>query len=530
MNNSSVSRGRRVRFCVRCGYEAMGRALSPTLAAHRPVGMSGRELERRLLLPEVNCWRVERADRFAVLMENAAYFAALRSALRKAERSIVLLGWQFDPRTRLAPELGRHERGDQIGHLLRRLVVERPELEVRLLIWRSPLPIAWSQGFFPQRTRAWFRTKPLDFRLDRPRPPGACHHQKVLVIDDRVAFWGGGDISKDRWDTAEHLDGDPRRTLPSGAPYAPRHEVMAVCDGPAAQALGDLARRRWLEATGESVELVTGEGEPWPDDVVPDLRDVPLAIARTEPPWRGRTGAVECERLHLDAIAAAQRLIYLENQYVTSPLIGAALAERLKAAEGPEVVIVSTARSPSWFDRFTMDRAREVLLHRLREADRHGRLSAWAPHTVQGQGIVVHSKVSMIDDRLLRIGSANLNNRSGGFDTECDVALACERESDAAAGLIRSLRARLLGHFLGVDAEDFERAYAQTGRVSQAIEALNAAHRLQPLGVKPAAILSRLIAEWQLGDPISPADAWRPWRRERLSRRLREIVAEPAAR
>jgi phosphatidylserine/phosphatidylglycerophosphate/cardiolipin synthase-like enzyme len=483
-----------------------------------------------LLKPEVNCWKVERADRFSVLLENDAYFEALRSSLHKAQRSILVLGWQFDPRTRLAPELMGHARGDEIGHLLRRLVMERPQLEARLLIWRSPLPIAWSQGFYPQRTRAWFRKKPMNFRLDRPRPPGACHHQKVIVIDDQVAFWGGGDIATDRWDTLAHRDDEPLRTAPSGRRYVARHEVMGMASGPAAKALADLARRRWLDATGEGIPPVgAAAGDAWPDGVEPDLYDARVGIARTEPRWRGGEGVRECERLHLDAFAQARRLIYLENQYVTSPLIAAALAERLRAPDGPEVVIVSTAKSPSWFDRAAMDRAREVLLHRLRQADRYGRLSAWAPLTEGGRDIIVHSKVSLIDDRLLRIGSANLNNRSNGFDTECDVAVESERPGDAASELICGLRAHLLGHFLGVDAGDFERAYDQLGSVAAAIEALNSARRLKPLGVVQPSVLSRLIARWQLGDPTSPEDAWRPWRRARLWGALRALAAAGAA-
>lgn len=483
-----------------------------------------------MLKPEINCWKLERGARFAVLRENDAYFRALRSSLQKAQRSILVLGWQFDPRTQLAPELQGHERGEEIGHLLRRLVMERPQLEVRLLIWRSPLPIAWSQGFYPQRTRGWFRKKPMNFRLDRARPPGACHHQKVIVIDDRVAFWGGGDIATDRWDTEAHRDDEPLRVSPSGRPYAARHEVMGLVSGPAAQALAELVRRRWLDATGEVIPPLGEEtGDPWPDGVAPDLSDASVGIARTEPRWRGSEGARECERLHLDAIAAAKRLIYLENQYVTSPVIATALAERLTTPEGPEIVIVSTAKSPSWFDQAAMDSAREVLLYRLRQADRYGRFSAWAPLTEGGRGVIVHSKVSLIDDQLLQIGSANLNNRSNGFDTECDVAVEAERPGDAACDLIRRLRARLLGHFLGVDAGDFERAYGQLGSVSATIEALDRGRRLKPLGLEEPRGVSRLIARWQLGDPYSTEDAWRPWRRQALWRRLQVLAAASEA-
>lgn len=480
-----------------------------------------------LLQPADTCWTIARADRFAVLVENDAYFRALGAAIDKARRSILLLGWQFDPRTRLDPNPRHRPHIDEIGHILRRRVRERPELQVRMLIWRMPLPIAWSQDFFPQRSKAWFKTKPIDFRLDRAGPVGACHHQKVVVIDDQIAFCGGGDISTDRWDTASHLDREPRRMLPAGRPYAPRHEVMTLSSGPAARMLGALFRARWLAATGEAVpELGEAELEghdAWPGAVKVDLRDHDLAVSRTAPAWRGRVEHRENERLHLRAIAEARHLIYLENQYVTSPLIGAALAERLQAPDGPEVAIVSHVHSPSWFDQATMDRSRNALLARLREADRFGRLSAWAPRTTGGEPIVVHSKLTLIDDRLLRVGSTNLNNRSGGLDTEVDVALEAQGPTDPLCDLIRSLRARELGHFLGMESSDFEAAYRQTGAIAQTIEALNAARRLIPLGGPPTA-LCRFIAATQLGDPSSSANSWRPWKR--LGRaRLLDVAA-----
>lgn len=473
-----------------------------------------------LLQPGATCWRVERAGRAAFLMENAAYFAALQDALLNARRSILLLGWQFDPRTRLDPEAPGHDRTGEIGFLLRKLARDNPALDVKLLIWRSPLPIAWSQDFFPMRAGAWFKKQAIDFRLDRPRPLGACHHQKVVVVDDKLAFCGGGDISVDRWDTAEHADHDPRRCTPTGLICQPRHEVMAMVDGAAARALGDLARERWREKTGQPLRPVEVDGDPWPAGVAPDLHDVPVGIARTEPAWRGRPGVRENEALHLEAIATARRLIYLENQYVTSPVLSAAIAARLQERAGPEVVIVSTAQSPSWFDRAAMDGARGALLARLRAADAYGRLSAWTPLTEGGGVIVVHSKVTIIDDRFLRVGSTNLNNRSCGFDTECDVAVEAERDDDEVCGFVRAFRSRLIGHFAGVAAEEYAAAEAVFGgEVARTIRALDPeGRRLAPLATRPATRLSKLIAEWQLGDPFSPADAWRPWRRAMLAR------------
>lgn len=493
----------------------MGEAHAAVMRISQADGMEDRD--DSAFIPGRNCWRVETAGRFAILMENAAYFSALRSALDKARRSVVVLGWQFDPRTRLDAEASLGDHAGEVGHLLRLLVKSRPDLDVRLLIWKSPLLIAATQGFFPQRAQAWFRKRMVEFRLDQPTALGACHHQKVVVIDDAVAFCGGGDISVDRWDSAEHLDDDPRRCLPSGLLAPPRHEVMCVVDGPAALALGDLARERWYRATGERTIVDPSESDPWPDGVEPDLTQVPVAVARTEPGRRSGGAVRENEALHLDLIRRAKRLIYLENQYFTSPVIAAALAERLGEWDGPEVVLVTTGGSPSWFDRMTMDTARSEVLYRLEQADRNNRFFAFTPHTASGERIIVHAKTSIFDDEILRIGSTNLNNRSLGFDTECDLAAAPDDE--AGRGAIRRFRHRTLGHWIGVTTEAFAAAEATTaGSVGEAVQRFDTG-RMQLLGATPPTRVEQVIAEFQLGDPTSPADAFRPWKRRLTSQR-----------
>ena len=466
------------------------------------------------LQPGRTCWRTARADRFAVLLDNAAYFDALDQALSRARRSVVILGWQFDPRTRLDPyDTGRDA---EIGRRLRLMVRHNPDLDVRLLIWRSPILIAASQGFYPHRAQAWFRKRIVEFRLDSPGPVGACHHQKAVIIDERLAFCGGGDIATDRWDTPEHLDDDPRRCMPSGLIAPPRHETMCMFDGEAARAMADLARERWFRATWERTAPVEADEDPWPEAIAPDLRDVPVAIARTEPGWRGRAEVRENEALHLECIRRARRLIYFENQYFTSPLIAEALAERLREPDGPEVVLVSTGRSPSWFDSMTMDTARAEVLYRLEQADRHGRFYAFSPLTEDGERIIVHAKVSIIDDALLRIGSTNLNNRSMGFDTECDVAAAPKDEAGRA--FVRTFRHRSIAHFLGQTAEAFGAVEALEGSTGQAIQKLSSG-RMRLLGEDRPTALQQTVAEWQLGDPVSTRDSFRPWLRRNRSQR-----------
>ena len=487
------------------------------------------------LIPGETCWRKERAGRAAFLIDNEAYFAALAEVLPKARRSIYLLGWGFDPRTRLTPDgFDGPDDPDEVGRILVELSRRRPDLDIRLLIWKSALPISASQNFFPHRARHWFRHTTVQLRLDESVPLGACHHQKVLVVDDAVAFCGGGDICVDRWDTPGHLDDDRRRIMPDQECHAPRHEVMMMVDGAAAAALGDLFRMRWRRSAEEVVpRAAPSDGDPWPLRVPPHLLDVDVAIARTEPAWRREVMTDEIRRLTLASIASARDVIYLENQYFTSPIYAEALAARLAEPDGPEVVLISTGKSPSWFDQLTMDRARVNMLWRLRAADIFGRFHAYWPVTPAGETIIVHSKVTVIDDRLARVGSANLNNRSGGFDSECELAV--EGDGDVSRRSIAALRDRLVGHFLGYTGDAVAKTRAERGGLGAAIAALNREGRLRPLEPFRMTASGQIIAAFHIGDPADVADSWRIFRRrERLyetARRFSRALAEgrPAA-
>ena len=469
-----------------------------------------------VLRPGETCWRKARAGRAAFLVDTEAYFTAVFEALRKARHSVLLLGWGFDPRARLFPDgFDGPADPDEVGRILVALARARPELDIRLLIWKSALPIAASQQFFPHKARRWFRGTGVQFWLDDQVPFGACHHQKVLVIDDKLAFCGGGDISVDRWDTPGHLEHDPRRIMPDQHHHAPRHEVMMMVDGEAAAALGDLARERWRRAKGEAPPVPEpSPDDPWPAHIPAHLQDVDVSIQRTEPAWKGRPEVAEIRRLTVDSILAARSTIYLENQYFTSPLIAAALAQRLAEPDGPEVVLISTGQSPSWFDQLTMDRARSNMLWRLRVADVFGRFRAFYPITPSGTKIIVHSKVTVIDDVLARVGSANLNNRSGGFDTEVELGVEARTEADRMA--LGALRDRLIGHFMGHTGDAVAKARAERGGLVAAIDFLNREGRLSSILPMKQTPLGEIIATYHIGDPYTVGDSWKPSRRRDL--------------
>jgi phosphatidylserine/phosphatidylglycerophosphate/cardiolipin synthase-like enzyme len=462
-----------------------------------------------LLRANETCWRAPSAGRVKFLVDGQAYYGRLLRALGSARRSIHLLGWSFDPRAELTPDAAD---ANPVGATLIALARDNPALDVRLLAWRSALPISATQGFFPHRAKAWFKGSRVRFELDDAVPLGACHHQKLVVIDDALAFVGGADVACDRWDTPAHLDDDPRRRAPGHGTYGPRHEVMAMVDGPVAADLGALFRDRWRGAIGD-IPAPVGEprGDAWPADVEPDLAGVPLAVARTAPAWRGRPAVREIAALTLAAIAEAKSLIYLENQYFTWTLAVEALARRLAEPDGPEIVLVCSEASPSYFDRITMDRARSTALWRLKSSDVFGRFHALAPRAPAGRPVIAHAKLMVVDDRLARVSSANLNNRSHGFDTECGLAI--EAETPEHRAVLAALRDHLAGHWVGHTGTEVAEVRRLTGSLAQGLWALDGGRRLRPLEARRLGLMGEFIADFHLGDPTGVGDSWRPWRR-----------------
>lgn len=456
---------------------------------------------------------MERAARLAPIVDAAPYFRLVREALLQARHSVLFIGWEFDTRIKLDPDGPVPGFPDRLGPFLSALVERRPGLSVRVLQWNLGLIGTLVRGTTPLYLLNWMRNRRFKFRLDSAHPPGAAHHQKIVVIDDALAFCGGIDMTDDRWDTRDHEDGDPRRVRPSGRAYGAFHDATMAVDGPVAAALGDLARERWRRATGERIEPPpSARIDLWPDGLVPLLREVEVGIARTEPEYAGRPAVKEIEALHLAAIASAQRTIYVEGQYFAARCIGEALAARLREPDGPEVVVVNSLRARGWVEERAMGAARKRLLAYIRHADRYDRFRIYRPVTTKGAPIYVHAKVLAVDDRLLRIGSANLNNRSMGLDTECDLAIEAfpgasgpEPISDA----VTAFRNELVAEHLATDADTVAAALSRTeGSLILAIEALRRESGRTLIPIEMPLSDGTPLGEGELLDPEQAEPIW----------------------
>src|SRR3982750_228514 len=285
-----------------------------------------------LLRPGYNCWAVSRTDRVALIVDAADYFKAFYEAALRARNSITILGWDFNSQTRLHFDpVEPNGPPALLGDFLNYLVARRHSLHVHVLNWDYPMVFGTDREFPPLYGFGWTPSRRVHLRYDDTHPVPGSHPQKVVVIDDAVAFVGGIDLTVRRWDNPEHAPDDPRRVA-YGKPYPPFHDLMVALDGEAARQLAALTRERWQNATGHRLNPVNGraaDNDPWPSALEPDLTSVEVAVARTIPP-RGEMPAVrEVERLYLDMIAGARRTIYIENQYFTAPRIAAALEKRL---------------------------------------------------------------------------------------------------------------------------------------------------------------------------------------------------------
>ncbi len=471
-------------------------------------------------------WYIGGADRGALLIDGAAYFATLREALLRAERSIFIIGW--DIRSNLLLDPGRDDR--PLRDLLLSVVQARPELQVRILIWDWVLFYSLDREVLPQLK--FGRHRRLQMVLDGNHPPAACHHEKLVVIDGRVAFCGGIDLTAGRWDLPTHPAREPWRDWPDARPWPPCHDCMLMVEGEVAARLDALARERWYRATGRRIEPaeVDGAETAWPEATESWFVNGRVAIARTRPRHRDQAPVREIAALYREAIRSAEWQIYIENQYFTVPSIGAVLAERLAAEDGPEVIIVTPRHCEGVVETAVMDVGRARLVRRLRRADRFGRLRmvyALAP----GETVInLHSKLMVIDDRLLLVGSANLANRSMGLDSEC--VLAVEAQDDASRGAVRRARETLLAEHLGCPVETLRAAIEERGSVVAAMDQLNGGpRRLEPIQLEPPDLppeIEGAVSLFDAPEPITPELIERHLMPPATRRRLRRVLLRSA--
>jgi phosphatidylserine/phosphatidylglycerophosphate/cardiolipin synthase-like enzyme len=476
-------------------------------------------------------WRTERAEKASVIVDAEDYFRMARMAMLKAKKRIMLIGWDFDARIELVHGAVEDGAPTNVGDFIHWLVEGNPKLEVYLLRWDLGAIKTLFHGRTLVTLAKWMAHPRITVKLDGHHPPGASHHQKIVVIDDCFAFCGGIDMTGERWDTRAHHDGEPGRLHVDGSVYKPWHDATTALQGPVAAALGHHARERWKRAGGASLKPVRGVSDCWPDALPAQFEHVDVAIARSAPEMADQKPVFEIESLYLAQIARAKRFIYAESQYFASRKIAEAIARRLDEPDGPEIVIINPTSAQGWLEPLAMDTARARLVQALRHRDVHDRLRLYHPFTRDGEPIYVHAKILVIDDAILRVGSSNMNNRSMRLDTECDVAIDTALPANAEYGpTIAHIRDDLLAEHLGTTAAKVRARLGETGSLIATIESLRYTGRkngkdrrrtLNPYVIPYLSDVEAWLADNEVLDPEGPEEMFEAFTKRGLFRRFK---------
>jgi phosphatidylserine/phosphatidylglycerophosphate/cardiolipin synthase-like enzyme/uncharacterized membrane protein YdjX (TVP38/TMEM64 family) len=455
----------------------------------------------------------------------------LRAALLLATRQVYIIGWDIHSLTRLVGPSGRADDGypEELGAFLKALLEAKPELRIDILSWNFPaLYAAEREWNSPAKFTAGAPDR-ISFCFDSSLPLGSAQHQKIVIVDGLLAFSGGLDLTIRRWDSSAHAADDPHRVDPDGKPYPPFHDVQCMVDGDAAACLTEVVESRWRAAGCTITPSPAASGDRWPASVPVQARGMTAAIARTGIAMAGEGAVHEVARLFEASINMADRFIYIENQFISAVDIAQLLVQRMLDVPQLKVLIVTPKLHSSWFESQAMQSGRGGFIGQFIAADVMDRVRFVYPSTRGADGaaaVMVHSKVMIVDDRFLRIGSANLNNRSMGADTECDLAF--EATSEAQEKYIARFRRQMIGHFCGVDEREIEDNETDLFGYLDRLGASDREKSLQP--IDPAATEGGIATVVQpVADPREPLHLDRAANRMWTARTILAVLGLVAA-
>jgi phosphatidylserine/phosphatidylglycerophosphate/cardiolipin synthase-like enzyme len=420
----------------------------------------------RLIEPGRHAWRFHDVDQVGLLIDAEDYYREFYRAALTARRRLLISGWQFDSDVALLRGQDAEQAPAPVEFLkfLNHLCENAPELEIRILAWDFHVVFAIEREWMQKLVFHWSTHERIEFKFDASHVENGSHHQKFVVVDDKLSFLGGLDICDHRWDTTQHKNKNPLR-MSRGEPHKPFHDIQAYFRGSEiTRSLTDLFHDRWQRAGGDPLNLddIAGEEQP-PFEVhgLLPLAATRLSLNRTDPHGSpdGPKPCTEIRDLHVDVLQAAERLIYIETQYFSSHVIAEALERRMRSEGRPhlEIVLVLNMKAETLKEQAAVGLSQAKQIARVRKvAAETGHalgiyysLPACDADEQPEQATYIHSKLMAVDDRILTVGSANLTNRSLSVDTELNATFEADSADDAVAASIRHARAVLLGEHTG---------------------------------------------------------------------------------
>ncbi len=413
------------------------------------------------------------ADQSGLLIDARDYYLTLYRALEHAEHYALLTGWQFESGVTLVrgEDAKKSKHPVKLLEFLGALCTEKPDLTIYILAWDFSLVYARERESHQKEKFSAVHPR-IRFEWDAHPSIGGSHHQKFAVVDGAVGFTGGIDLCDARWDDCEHRAEHPDRVNVVGDPCKPYHDVQACFTGPIVASLVDVFVERWARASAEHLDLSKPDRERSARFELSQLSEGSAehigakhaALSRTQVDSRAEPARIgEILSLISDAIAASQRIIYVETQYFTSRSIGKVLHERLQQTGMPklDIVVVMPHGADTPMEKMALEDTQEGVLTELVQTARatgHS-ITLLYPASRNADGTetatFIHSKILIIDDQLLMVGSPNFTERSVGLDTELAITWECAGRDDGLSHCIRSIRGKLLAEHSGLPVTEF---------------------------------------------------------------------------
>jgi phosphatidylserine/phosphatidylglycerophosphate/cardiolipin synthase-like enzyme len=355
-----------------------------------------------------------------LLVDGSSVLPRMVEDIAAAASHVHMTGWYFTPAFRMGAG----------GPTLRDLLADAASrVDVRVIAWAgAPLPLFHpDRGEVREMRDELVRRTRIDMQLDSRERPMHCHHEKLVIVDDRVAYVGGLDLTSfqgDRLDSSSHARRD-------GIGW---HDTCLRLEGRVVSDVTEHFRLRWQGAL-PAVEPVHAGG-----DTVQLVRTVPEHVYDGLP-----LGEFTILESYVRALRAAERFVYIESQFLWSPELIEILAAKLREPpRGDFRVVVLLPADPNNGRDDTRGQL-GVLVNAAKDGGDGDRFLACTLFQPRGTAVYVHSKAAIVDDSWLTVGSANLNEHSLFNDTEVNAVVHAE-------AFVRDARLRLWSEHLETDA------------------------------------------------------------------------------
>ena len=423
--------------------------------------------------------------------------------LLKDDDFVLIAGWEFWKHRSLVRRVSKKNPG-QDGNFLPTVLKRAVDngAWVRVLAFKQRLPGLWArtenflkevEALSPVRaSTSW--TNPPDFAVS--------HHQKEVFtgrsdFQNSRAYVGGMDLAVDRWDDRNHNAANVE-----GRNFG-WHDIQVVVQGKAILQLWANFAERWDDRRREKEQQkkevlppcpVPKWAKTWASSPATGNKHVQVlrTVAPASKKERERKRFMEDgERTVLcalkKAIEKAKCYIYIEEQFLWDCELADFISSQMKANSDLHLIIVMTAgcELPARLKGYAFHLRSEFFRKVMGLGETSGIVFGDKPQVYPyglyqrridgGKEIYVHSKLIIIDDRYVAIGSANVDARSLHIETELTLGIV-DGDTDPSGRLggkqaiickfARDLRDRLWKEHLGVGASD-------ASFPSDPIEALN---------------------------------------------------------